>query len=199
MNMNTARLDTDAPMRADARRNRSRILEAAETAFAEEGLGVPVDEIARRAGVGAGTLYRHFPTKEALFEAVIRAHLEGLVEKARSLAGSDRPGSALFEFLGYLAQEGASKRNLVDALAGAGVDIKARLAEPKQQLDGSMQVLLERAQDAGEVRPDVILADLVGLVMGACMFAGTETTPCSQSRMMAVVCDGLRMNSPETG
>jgi AcrR family transcriptional regulator len=198
MNMN-AHVDTDAPMRADARRNRSRLLEAAGAAFAEEGLGVPVDEIARRAGVGTGTLYRHFPTKEALFEAVLLAHIEELLEKARSLADSDRPGSALFEFLGYLAQAGASKRNLVDALAGAGVDIKVSLAVPKQQLDESMQVLLERAQDAGEVRPDIILADLVGLVMGACMFADSEPTACSQSRMMAVVCDGLRVSAPASG
>jgi AcrR family transcriptional regulator len=180
-------------MRADARRNRSRILEAAAEAFAQDGLGVPVDEIARRAGVGAGTLYRHFPTKEALFEAVIVEHIEGLVDKARSLAESDHPGAALFEFLGYLAEVGSSKRNLVDALAGAGIDIKANLESSKQQMDESMQVLLERAQAVGEVRLDVTLADLLGLVIGACMFSGSEATACSQARMMAVVCDGLRV------
>jgi AcrR family transcriptional regulator len=185
-------------MRADARRNRSRILEAAEATFAAEGLGVPVDEIARRAGVGAGTLYRHFPTKEALFEAVILHHVEGLVVKARSLAGSDRPAGALFEFLEYLAEEAGSKRNLIDALTGAGIDIKASLGAPKQELDESMQVLLDRAQAAGEVRPDVLLDDLVGLVMGACSFAGTDPA-CSQARMMAVVCDGLRVKGPGNG
>jgi AcrR family transcriptional regulator len=187
-----ARAGSDPPMRADARRNRSRILDAAAAAFAQDGLGVPVDEIARRAGVGAGTLYRHFPTKEALFEAVIVEHIEGLVDKARSLAESDHPGTALFEFLGYLAEVGSSKRNLVDALAGAGIDIKANLESSKRQMDESMQVLLRRAQAAGEVRPDVTLADLLGLVIGACMFSGSEATA-SQDRMIAVVCDGLRM------
>ncbi|HEX4865705.1 MAG TPA: helix-turn-helix domain-containing protein, partial [Acidimicrobiales bacterium] len=83
-------------LRADARRNRELILAAADKAFAEEGLGVPVDEIARRAGVGAGTLYRHFPTKEALFEAVLVAHLDGITERARALAEREDPDEALF-------------------------------------------------------------------------------------------------------
>ncbi len=178
-------------MRADARRNRDLILAAAEEAFAEEGLSVPVDEIARRAGVGAGTLYRHFPTKEALFEAVVVDHMLQLAADARELAGSDRPAQALFEFIGRLAQQGATKRNLIDALVGAGVDVKERAAGPKAEVEAAFQLLLERAQAAGQVRADVTLADLFGLVMGACAFSG-ERGDCSQSRMLAVVCDGLR-------
>ena len=87
-------------MRADAVKNRQRILEAAEAIFATEGLSVPIDTVAERAGVGVGTLYRHFPTKEALFEAIVMARLEYLLELAKAQAGAADPGDALFSFLG---------------------------------------------------------------------------------------------------
>ena len=162
------------PLRADARRNRDRILAAADAAFAEEGLGVPVDEIARRAGLGAGTLYRHFPTKEALFQAVLVAHMDRLACYGQQLAGSDRPDQALFEFVGHLASEAASKRNLIDALSGAGFDVKAASWESKVAVEEAFQALLSRAQAAGLVRDDVQVADLMGLVMGACALATSE-------------------------
>jgi AcrR family transcriptional regulator len=180
------------PLRADARRNRELILAAADAAFADEGLGVAVDEIARRAGVGAGTLYRHFPTKEALFEAVLVAHMDRLARYGQELAGRDQPDEALFEFVECLAGEAASKRNLIDALAGAGIDIKATSADSKAALEGAFELLLSRAQNAGLVRNDVQTADLMGLVMGTCALASHERADCSQSRMLAVVCAGLR-------
>jgi AcrR family transcriptional regulator len=183
----------DSPsLRADARRNRELILAAADAAFADEGLTVPVDEIARRAGVGTGTLYRRFPTKEALFEAVLIAHMEGLARYGQELAGSDQPDEALFEFVGRLASEAASKRNLIDALSGAGVDLKATSSESKAAFEEVFRILLTRAQTAGLVRKDVQAADLVGLVMGACTLATPERTDCSQARMLAVVFAGLR-------
>src|SRR5580700_10758097 len=105
------------PLRADAARNRARVLEVAYQTFAAEGLSVPIDEIARRAGVGAGTVYRHFPTKETLFVAVV---------DGRALLESDVPGEALFNYLRTIVlQWGATDRGLVDALAGYGVDIAA--------------------------------------------------------------------------
>jgi AcrR family transcriptional regulator len=185
-------VDCGPPLRADARRNRDLILAAADEAFADEGLGVPVDEIARRAGVGAGTLYRHFPTKEALFEAVLVAHMDRLACYGRGLASSDRPDEALFEFVRGLASEATSKRSLVEALSGAGYDIKATSLEAKTDLEEAFQNLLSRAQSAGLVRPDVQVADLMGLVMGTCALAADERTDCSQSRMLAVVFAGLR-------
>jgi AcrR family transcriptional regulator len=185
-------MESGPPLRADARRNRDLILAAADAAFADEGLAVPVDEIARRAGVGAGTLYRHFPTKEALFEAVLVAHMDGLARYGQSLVDSDRPDEALFEFVGRLASEAASKRNLIDALSGAGHDIKATSSESKAALEETLQHLLSRAQRAGLVRNDVQPADLMGLVMGACALATHEHSDCSQSRMLAVIRAGLR-------
>ena len=112
--------DTLRPTRADARRNRDRILEVAFEAFAAEGLSVPVQEIARRAGVGNGTVSRHFPTKESLFEAVLLSRAAGLVEQAVRLATSDDPGAAFFEYFGVLVAEGAANLGLAQALMGAG-------------------------------------------------------------------------------
>ena len=189
--MSQSDLHSPPRMRADARRNRAQILAAAEQAFSEEGLGVPVDEIARRAGVGAGTLYRHFPTKEALFEAVVVQHMELLAAEARAALDADSPAAALFGFISRLATEGRTKRNLVDALTGAGIDIKAVAAGPKADFEQAFAALLVKAQQAGEVRPDLTVADLFGLVMGTCTMADDHDDS-SQRRMLSVVCAGLR-------
>ena len=178
--------------RADARRNRAQILQAAETCFAEQGVVVPIDDIARLAGVGVGTVYRHFPTKEALIEAVVITRMEKLTAQARALATSDDPGAAFFSFLGRLADEGSAKRDLVDALGGAGIDLKQRTSAEKGELTDAIGVLLKRAQASGEVRPDVELDDLFVLVMGACASSPHAESGCSQQRLLSVVCDGLR-------
>ena len=180
------------PLRADARRNRELILAAADKAFADEGLGVPVDEIARRAGVGAGTLYRHFPTKEALFEAVLVAHFDQITEQARDLAERDDPEQALFEFMTCIGQEAASKRNLIEALAGAGVDIHQTAPESKRAVEEAFRHLLSRAQATGSIRSDVTIDDLFGLIMGTCSMSN-PAADASQSRMLAIVYDGLRV------
>lgn len=185
--------DESPSRRADARRNRELLLVAAEAAFAESGLGVPVDEIARRAGVGAGTLYRNFPTKEALFQAVIAEHMERLADQADRLAGSGDPGEALFEFLEVLAAEGMSKKNLIEALMGAGVDVKLDMGPVKDRVDAGVSVLLARAQESGAVRKDVTVADLFGLVIGACRFPATGELEPSPVRMVSVICAGLRV------
>lgn len=183
-------------LRADARRNRDEILRAADELFAEEGLAVPVDEIARRAGVGAGTLYRHFPTKEALFEAVLISHMEAIAECGRELAGHEDAGQALFEFLNCLAQESASKKNLIDALAGAGIDVKERASDSKHAVEEAFAALLTRAQEGGYIRKDVTIADLFALVMGTCAMANQPASECSQSRMLSIVFDGMKATGP---
>jgi len=184
-------------LRADARRNRGRILEAAEEVFGAEGLSVPIDDIAERAGVGVGTIYRHFPTKEALFEAIVLNHIERLAEEARSLATAEDPARALFEFMARVVEEAVAKRDLADALAGAGIDLKETVSPMKQQLESAVGELLVRAQLAGTVRDDITIADLLGLVSGACMTIERHTDPRSPGRMLQVVCDGLRL--PTTG
>src|SRR6266700_6667819 len=98
------------PLRADAARNREKVLRAAREAFAESGYGVPLDEIAARAGVGPGTVYRHFPTKEALFQAVVAARVEDLVADARRRSRAAAPGEAFFGFLARIGDEARVKR-----------------------------------------------------------------------------------------
>lgn len=185
-----------SPLRSDARRNRELVLAAADQAFAKEGLGVPVDEIARRAGVGAGTLYRHFPTKEALFEAVLVAHMDRITDRASQLAERDDPAQALFEFMTGLGEEAASNKNLIDALAGAGIDVHETASESKHAVEEAFTGLLSRAQKAGCIRSDVTIADLFSLIMGTCALANQPASDASQTRMLAIVFDGIRVADP---
>jgi len=180
-------------LRADAQRNRARVLEAAEELFGSDGLAVPIDDIAERAGVGIGTVYRHFPTKEALFEAIVVSHFERLVADARNLSTSHDPAEALFDLIARIVAEAVSKRDLADALAGAGIDFKATASGFKHDLGLAVGELLVRAQRAGTVRTDVHVEDVMGLIAGACMaterYGGNSGSP---ARMLEVVCDGLR-------
>src|SRR5215471_4249673 len=102
-------------MRADARRNRARVLEAAEAVFAARGTSASTEEIALRAGVGAGTVFRHFPTKEALLEAILADRVARLGEEARSLAASADPGAALLGLFARMVEEAAVKKTYVEA------------------------------------------------------------------------------------
>jgi AcrR family transcriptional regulator len=171
-------------LRADAARNREKVLRAARDAFAESGYGVPLDEIAARAGVGPGTVYRHFPTKEALFEAVVAARLRDLVTDARARADSSDPGGAFFGFLARVAAESAAKRDLPDAISVAG--------SLRDELNAALELLLQRAQRAGAVRADVRTPDLIVLLKG--LFASLADVSDSVQRdlVFAVLADGLR-------
>jgi AcrR family transcriptional regulator len=178
------------PLRADARRNRERVLAAAQEAFAAEGLAVPLDEIARRAGVGAGTVYRHFPTKEALFEAAIVDRVDRIIASARELADAADPVPAFFDFLARLVAEGSVKRDLADAVGGAEAPAYLR---PVHELNTVIGTLLTRAQKAGGVRTDIDVDDLMRLVKGAFLAThGSTATPTQRDRAFAVVFDGLR-------
>ncbi len=156
------------PLRADAQRNRARILEAAEVVFAAEGIEVPVDTIAEKAGVGVGTLYRHFPTKEKLCEAILLERLSALTVDARALADAADPAAAFFGFLDHIVEEGAAKRDLLVAVMGAGLAFDLAAAEVKDELREAVGVLLQRAQAVGAVRPDVTAAMVVALVGATC-------------------------------
>lgn len=184
---------TAPPLRADARRNRVRVLEAAQAAFAEEGLAVPLDEIARRAGVGAGTVYRHFPTKETLFEAVVLGRVERLVDYVRGVAQADDPGDAFYAALTQLVDQSAMKKDLVDALAGSGGDVTGALADNQRGLRDAIGHLLGRAQHAGAVRTDVGIDDLMVLLKATFVAAHQhDATQGVPRRALAVIRDGLR-------
>jgi AcrR family transcriptional regulator len=180
-------------LRSDARRNRERLLEVAGTAFAAEGLAVPLDEIARRAGVGPGTLYRHFPTKEALFEAVLQDRMQRLADDARALRDDADPGGALLGFIDRLVAEAAPKKDLVHALASAGTGISAGLAETTARLRGEIGDLLAGAQRNGAVRDDIGIADLMALIAGMLFALQARSAELADpGRTVAVLRDGLR-------
>jgi AcrR family transcriptional regulator len=179
----------DRPLRADARRNRERVLAAAREAFAEAGFGVPLDVIAARAGVGPGTVYRHFPTKEALFEAVTVARVRDLVALARAGAGAPDPGAALDGFLARLAEEAVAKRDLPEALGGVG---EAAVAIARTELHGALDTLLARARAAGAVRAEIGATELIALLKGLLQAVQASADPELPARLLAVVRDGLR-------
>ncbi|WAL65352.1 TetR/AcrR family transcriptional regulator [Amycolatopsis cynarae] len=172
-------------LRADARRNRARVLAAAQEAFADEGPSVPLDEIARRAGVGAGTVYRHFPSKESLFQAVVLDSIEQLTEQARERLTATDPGEAFFEYFRLVAERAVLNKALCDALAAAG-GIEPSSAQ-RADFRGRMAELLARAQRAGAVRDDITAEDLVPLLSG--YVAILRQSPGDLGR---VITDGLR-------
>lgn len=176
---------------ADARRNRERVLDVARTAFAADGLSVPLDEIARRAGVGPGTLYRHFPTKEALIQAVVHDRLCRLTDEGTALRDSPDPGAAFFAFIDRLAAEAGPKRDLFDALASAGVEVGPAVMAAVDDLRAQITHLLTRAQRAGAVRTDISSAELMALLSGI-LFAMQPRPGTDQALLLSVFRDGLR-------
>jgi AcrR family transcriptional regulator len=181
----------DRPLRADAARNRARVLEVAYDTFADEGLSVPIDEIARRAGVGAGTVYRHFPTKEDLFRAVVEDRIRGIVAEGRELLVSAEPPEALFKFLKSMVLSwGATDRGLSEALAGVGVDVETVMPEAEAEFYSMLGDLLKAAQKAGVVRGDVGVPDVKAILVGLQAMQSYDDE--AAERLIDVVLDGLR-------
>ncbi|WP_369261188.1 TetR/AcrR family transcriptional regulator [Streptomyces sp. R35] len=189
----------ERPLRADARRNRERILRTAREAFATEGIGVPLDEIARRAGVGAGTVHRHFPTKESLFEAVVVEHLGQLTRDARAALEDDDAGSAFFSFVLRMTEEADAKQDLAEAVAGAGSRMGAAAEQLAADLREAFAELLARAQEAGAVRTDVDAADAQAIVVGALSAQRRRADAAHPGRVAALVLDCLLPRGSGTG
>jgi AcrR family transcriptional regulator len=177
------------------------VLEAARTAFAAEGVTVPLDEIARRAGVGAGTVYRHFPTKEALFEAVVADRLDALAGDAEALLDAADPGAAFFGFFVAMVEDADGKKDLAEALAASGVALSPETLASAARLQAVLGALLERARHAGAVRDGVTVADLHALAVGALAAeARAAAEPgYARGRQTRLICDGLRPRAAEAG
>jgi AcrR family transcriptional regulator len=181
-------------LRADARRNRERVLRTAQRLFATEGLDVSLDEIARRAGVGPGTVHRHFPTKEALYLAVATDQLERLIAEAEALAATGDP-EAVFALLARMMASGAENATVKSALTAAEFDLRTAAPHVAADLTRHVADLLARAHAARVVRPDVTAADLMALVAGAfaaIRHAGAETSPERSAHLARLIIDGLR-------
>jgi AcrR family transcriptional regulator len=186
---------TGRPRRSDAAANRAKILAAAHGAFVAGGFETSLDEIARLAGVGAGTVHRHFPTKAALVDAVLEQSVAELAGEARALADSDDPGGALRSFLERLVAGGAAAHELADRLSHVASDVDAAVAAPVAELGAALEVLLARAKAAGAVRPDLDDAGLAAIVAAG---HAAYVHPDGGDRAVAMVLDGLRPVSPRT-
>jgi AcrR family transcriptional regulator len=176
-------------LRADARRNLDRILEAAADAFAELGPDVTVDEIARRAGVGHGTVFRHFPTKDDLRAAVLRRRLEEILARAHDLLDEPNAGSALEEFVWVAAESCHRDRFLFEGIETCAVEEVSTL---KAELHGVGDQLIRRARRAGAVRRGVDSRDVGALVGAAIQAAMHAERDDDWRRYVQVVLDGLR-------
>jgi AcrR family transcriptional regulator len=190
----SAGVSAPRPMRADAQRNYERLLSAAVAVFAERGADdASLEEIARRAGVGIGTLYRHFPTRQALLEAVYRDQVEAVRAKADELLSSESPADALADWLRALASFSSTKHSLTSALlATLGKDSEL-LSSCSAVICGAAEELLTRAQQAGVVRPDADARDLIRLVHAVNLAAQhAPTDPGQRDRLIGLVLDGLR-------
>jgi AcrR family transcriptional regulator len=180
-------------MRADAERNKKLIVQAAREVFATGGLAASIDEIAERAGVGTGTLYRHFPTKEALFEAIVIGRVEDLVEEARRLIASNDPETALFELLSQIVLHGEGHQDLMDALGKQSFDLQKAVPGLLDEMWGAVGRLLKQAQRVGAVRPDVKLPHVQAIVSAACAAADPRGGGAGFDRIVwTVISDGLR-------
>jgi AcrR family transcriptional regulator len=180
-------------MRADARRNYDRLLEVAKQSFAEHGPDASLDDIAKRAGVGSGTLYRHFPTRLALQEAVYRAEVEAICTEARTIASSEPATDAFFDWLGLFVRHAIAKRGLAMALKRT-LDMESELlAYCHEAIRDATGLLLVSAQKAGVVRTDIDVPDVLRLVSGVALTCtAASVTSGEADRLLAFTMDAMR-------
>ena len=179
------------PLRADARRNRLKVIDAAQAVFSERGPDARMEEVAEKAGVAVGTLYRHFPNKEALLEALIAERLGQVVEVARDVLHRDvEPWEAFSRVMRRLtgtAYEDRAFAHVVPLLGDEG-----ELGEAKRKVGALLEELVNKAQEAGKMRPDVGAEDLPPLFMGMVLASPHGFSPARQQRYVQIILDGLR-------
>jgi AcrR family transcriptional regulator len=183
--------------RADALRNRERVLEAATAVFSAGGANASLEAVARRAGVGIGTLYRHFPTREALFEAVYRREVQQLGELAEQLKSEANPVEALRRWLRSNVEFVATKKGMSAALALTVQGTSHLHAYSFDRLTKAVGALLDRAIAAGEIRSDVSPEDLLRTLVGMCYLHDQPGWQASVMRLVDVFIDGLRAGAKD--
>ncbi|MFI8353852.1 TetR/AcrR family transcriptional regulator [Streptomyces cyaneofuscatus] len=183
----------ERPMRADARRNHERLVGVARTAFAEHGTEASLEDIARQAGVGIGTLYRHFPHRHALLNAVFQDALRSLLDRSRELAGAEAPCRALVDWLGAIVAHAGEYRGLARALMSASQDETSALTQCHLPLREAGAGLLRRAQESGSVRADVSIDDLLQLTNAIALAAEqSPDDPELAERLLRLTLRGLK-------
>ncbi|WP_338664872.1 TetR family transcriptional regulator [Pararoseomonas sp. SCSIO 73927] len=178
--------------RADAVRNRERVLEAAKAVFSQGGAGASLEAVARGAGVGIGTLYRHFPTREALYEAVYRREVEQLVEMAQALRAEPSPAEALRLWLRASVTFVATKKGMLAALALVTQKNPDLAAYSSDRFTRAVGELLARAVAAGEIRDDIGPGEVLRALIGMCYAQEGDDWQASVLRLLDVLVDGLR-------
>jgi AcrR family transcriptional regulator len=198
VDVSTQTVVSQRPKRADARRNFDRLVAQARAAFAERGTDASLEEIARRAGVGIGTLYRHFPTRQALVVAVVRDRMEELHARAAALLTEPSPEDALIRWLWAYLEHAGEFRGLADSMAET---VQTDSLTSCDQMKTAANALLARAQQAGVIRSDVDTVDLLQFMHAVAWSAercGQDTG--RAGRMLAVMLDGLRVTpADQTG
>jgi AcrR family transcriptional regulator len=169
-----------------------RLIEAAKAAFADVGADVSLDEIARRAGVGIGTLYRHFPTRDAIIEAVYRREVEQLAGSATRLLASLSPGEALHEWMRLFVDYIATKKVIASALGSIVGGASELYALSGAQITGAMRLLVDRACSTGNIRPDIDPNDLLRALVGFTYGNANPGWRASALRLIEILMDGLR-------
>jgi AcrR family transcriptional regulator len=188
------RTTIERPLRRDAERNRSRILEAARELFAEHGLGVSLDEIARHAGVGVGTVYRRFPDREMLVDALFEERVAAMLRVLDEALEIEDPWQAMVAYLSGSLEMQAADRGLKELLLSASSQKHERIESVRSQIQPRLELLLGRGQEAGVVREDITSHDLFLLQHAVCEVADFTRAAAPQAwrRTLTVVLDGLR-------
>ena len=186
----TAATTGDRPMRADAQRNRARLVEAARTVFAARGSEASIEEIARMADVGVGTLYRHFPRRIDLVEAVYREDVDALVAHGAELLATAEPWDAISGWLKAFVAYAGAKRTFLTELHEAFEKIPDLAVSSREKIGAATGAVLTRAQEAGVVRPDIDQRELMQLVGGMCMAQGATVE--RNLGLLTFVLDGIR-------
>jgi Transcriptional regulator len=177
-------------LRADAKRNRDKLLQVAQKVFTTNGISVSMNEIARHAEVGVGTVYRHFPTKEKLIEAVMIHHKTRLIEEAERCLQSNEPGKAFFQYIEKVIQEGINNKAITDSLVSSSQS-EVGSSELAREFWNGIENLLVRAQQDGSVRSDVHIEDIQIMLVGILQATGTGGG--YPTRVVTIFCDGLRI------
>jgi AcrR family transcriptional regulator len=180
------------PLRADAQRNRDRLLAVAARAFSEDGPEVTLESIAKDAGVGIGTLYRHFPTREALVEATYRHELARLCDAATDLLAARPADQATRQWMDGFIVYMTTKRGMADALRAVVASGGDPFAESLGRLIGAITTLLEAGAAAGTIRADVEPGDVLASLSGVSLIAGEPPQREQASRLLDLLMDGLR-------
>lgn len=186
------------PQRVDARANRDRILDVAEEVFGKGGESASTEEVARLAGVGIGTVFRHFPTKAVLLEAVLAREFDRLREQAEALLDAADPGEAFLGLFGHLVARAPAKIAITEALLDAGGDRDGYAARTSDGLRRAVGALLQRAQHDGAVRDDVELPEVYALLAGISRTAArAHLDEEASARLLAIVFEGLTPRTPD--